>query len=61
MDLVLTLMTSTKRAMMLVGISTSAAALAIPVLAQATINGAGASFPAPFYQRAFAGAANKSV
>ena len=59
MVLVLTLMTSTRRAMMLVGISTSAAALAIPVLAQATINGAGASFPAPFYQRAFAGAANK--
>jgi len=31
----------------------------IPALAQATISGAGASFPAAFYQRAFAGIANK--
>ena len=31
----------------------------IPALAQATISGAGASFPAAFYQRAFAGVANK--
>ena len=29
--------------------------------AQSVINGAGASFPAPFYQRAFAGAASKGV
>ncbi|MEO1004084.1 MAG: phosphate ABC transporter substrate-binding protein PstS [Cyanobacteria bacterium J06638_7] len=35
------------------------AAITNPSLAQATINGAGASFPAPFYQRAFAGVANK--
>jgi len=31
----------------------------IPALAQATISGAGASFPAAFYQRAFASVANK--
>lgn len=30
-----------------------------PSAAQATINGAGASFPAPFYQRAFSGVASK--
>ncbi|MFZ9568300.1 MAG: substrate-binding domain-containing protein, partial [Vulcanococcus sp.] len=29
--------------------------------AQSAINGAGASFPAPFYQRAFAGAAAKGI
>jgi phosphate transport system substrate-binding protein len=29
--------------------------------AQSTLNGAGASFPAPFYQRAFAGLANQGV
>ena len=29
--------------------------------AQSTINGAGATFPAPFYQRAFAGAARQGV
>ncbi|QPN63242.1 phosphate ABC transporter substrate-binding protein PstS [Synechococcus sp. CBW1004] len=38
------------------GALTSAAALA-----QATLNGAGASFPAPFYQRVFAGAASQGV
>ncbi|MCP9888481.1 phosphate ABC transporter substrate-binding protein PstS [Cyanobium sp. ATX 6A2] len=35
------------------------AAAATPLLAQATISGAGATFPAPFYQRAFAGVASK--
>jgi phosphate transport system substrate-binding protein len=52
-------MTFTKKALILSGCSLAAAALAAPVLAQATINGAGASFPAAFYQRAFAGVANK--
>ncbi|MEX1317446.1 MAG: phosphate ABC transporter substrate-binding protein PstS [Synechococcaceae cyanobacterium] len=38
---------------------TAAGGILTPVLAQATISGAGASFPAPFYQRAFAGVASK--
>ena len=29
--------------------------------AQSVLNGAGATFPAPFYQRAFAGAASKGI
>lgn len=35
------------------------ASAATPMLAQASISGAGATFPAPFYQRAFAGVASK--
>ena len=35
--------------------------IAAAATAQSVINGAGASFPAPFYQRAFAGAASKGV
>jgi phosphate transport system substrate-binding protein len=52
-------MTFTKKALILSGCSLAAAALVAPVLAQATISGAGATFPAPFYQRAFAGIASK--
>jgi phosphate transport system substrate-binding protein len=52
-------MTFTKKALILSGIAAAGAGLVAPVLAQATINGAGASFPAPFYQRAFAGVASK--
>jgi phosphate transport system substrate-binding protein len=37
------------------------AAVGLPALAQTAINGAGATFPAPFYQRAFAGAASKGI
>ena len=55
-------MTFAKKASIAAG-SLSAAALAVaattPLLAQATISGAGASFPAPFYQRAFAGVAKQ--
>ena len=52
-------MTFAKKAFVAVGFGLTAAGLALPVLAQATINGAGATFPAAFYQRAFAGVANK--
>ncbi|MBM5828033.1 MAG: phosphate ABC transporter substrate-binding protein PstS [Cyanobacteria bacterium M_surface_7_m2_040] len=52
-------MTFAKKASFVVGVSAAAAGLALPVLAQATISGAGASFPAAFYQRAFAGVANQ--
>jgi len=52
-------MTFTKKALIVSGIAAAGAGLVAPVLAQATINGAGASFPAPFYQRAFAGVASK--
>jgi phosphate transport system substrate-binding protein len=52
-------MTFTKKALFISGIAAAGAGLVAPVLAQATINGAGASFPAPFYQRAFAGVASK--
>ena len=37
------------------------AAVGLPALAQTALNGAGATFPAPFYQRAFAGAASKGI
>ncbi len=40
-------------------VTVAAAGLTLPVLAEATINGAGATFPAAFYQRAFAGVANQ--
>ena len=52
-------MTFTKKALFISGIAAAGAGLVAPVLAQATINGAGATFPAPFYQRAFAGVASK--
>jgi phosphate transport system substrate-binding protein len=52
-------MTFPKKALIISGISLAGAGLIAPVLAQATISGAGASFPAPFYQRAFAGVASK--
>ena len=39
----------------------SSLGVAAAATAQTTINGAGASFPAPFYQRAFAGAANQGI
>jgi phosphate transport system substrate-binding protein len=52
-------MTFAKKALCIAGVSAVAAGIAIPVLAQATISGAGATFPAPFYQRAFAGVASK--
>jgi len=52
-------MTFAKKAFTTAAISAAAAGIALPVLAQATLNGAGASFPAAFYQRAFAGVANK--
>jgi len=52
-------MTFAKKASLAAGLSAIAAGITLPVLAQATINGAGASFPAAFYQRAFAGVANK--
>jgi phosphate transport system substrate-binding protein len=52
-------MTFAKKAFTTAAISAAAAGIALPVLAQATINGAGATFPAAFYQRAFAGVANK--
>ncbi|NDC16198.1 MAG: phosphate ABC transporter substrate-binding protein PstS, partial [Synechococcaceae bacterium WB9_2_170] len=52
-------MTFAKKALsigLLSGIGIAAAASA-----QTTLNGAGASFPAPFYQRAFAGAAAQGI
>lgn len=52
-------MTFAKKAFTTAAISAAAAGIALPVLAQSTINGAGASFPAAFYQRAFAGVANQ--
>ena len=52
-------MTFTKKALIVSGIAAAGAGLVAPVLAQATISGAGATFPAPFYQRAFAGGASK--
>jgi phosphate transport system substrate-binding protein len=53
-------MTFAKKALCTAGLA-AAAGLAVPVLAQATISGAGATFPAPFYQAAFAGAASKGI
>ncbi len=55
-------MTFAKKASIAAGSLTAVAvtaAVTTPLLAQATISGAGASFPAPFYQRAFAGIASK--
>jgi phosphate transport system substrate-binding protein len=52
-------MTFAKKASLAAGAALAATGLMLPVLAQSTINGAGATFPAAFYQRAFAGVANK--
>ncbi|MCP9929071.1 phosphate ABC transporter substrate-binding protein PstS [Cyanobium sp. CH-040] len=55
-------MTFAKKASIAAGSLTAVAvtaAITTPLLAQATISGAGATFPAPFYQRAFAGIASK--
>jgi phosphate transport system substrate-binding protein len=41
--------------------TTAAIVAGAAVSAQTTLNGAGASFPAPFYQRAFADAAKKGI
>jgi phosphate transport system substrate-binding protein len=54
-------MTFTKKALIISGLSLAGAGLIGPVLAQATISGAGATFPAPFYQRAFADAKGVKV
>jgi len=54
-------MTFPKKALIISGISLAGAGLIAPVLAQATISGAGASFPAPFYQRAFSTAKGVKV
>ena len=39
----------------------SSLGVAVAATAQTSLNGAGASFPAPFYQRAFAGAAGQGI
>jgi phosphate transport system substrate-binding protein len=52
-------MTFLKKALITSSFTLAGAGLIAPVLAQATISGAGATFPAPFYQRAFAGVASK--
>jgi phosphate transport system substrate-binding protein len=49
-----------KKALLLVG-GASLAGTSFAALAQASINGAGATFPAPFYQRAFASAVSQGV
>jgi len=54
-------MTFPKKALIISGITLAGAGLIAPVLAQATISGAGASFPAPFYQRAFSTAKGVKV
>ena len=43
------------------GVGAGFGLMAANALAQTAINGAGATFPAPFYQRAFAGAASKGI
>jgi phosphate transport system substrate-binding protein len=53
-------MTFAKKALIL-GSAASLVAASGAALAQATINGAGATFPAPFYQRAFAGAVSQGI
>ena len=45
----------------LTSLGVAAAASLSTATAQTAINGAGATFPAPFYQRAFAGAANQGI
>jgi phosphate transport system substrate-binding protein len=54
-------MTFPKKALIISSISLAGAGLIAPVLAQASISGAGASFPAPFYQRAFSTAKGVKV
>jgi phosphate transport system substrate-binding protein len=53
-------MTFAKKALIL-GVAASIGTVTTAVLAQAAINGAGATFPAPFYQSAFAGLASQGV
>jgi len=43
------------------GVGVGVGLMAANALAQTAVNGAGATFPAPFYQRAFAGAASKGI
>jgi len=53
-------MTLAKNALIL-GVAAGFGTVATAALAQAAINGAGATFPAPFYQSAFAGLASQGV
>lgn len=53
-------MTFAKKALIL-GVAAGFGTVATAALAQAAINGAGATFPAPFYQAAFAGLASQGV
>jgi phosphate transport system substrate-binding protein len=53
-------MTFAKKALIL-GVAAGFGTVATAALAQAAINGAGATFPAPFYQSAFAGLASQGV
>ncbi|MFM7313725.1 MAG: phosphate ABC transporter substrate-binding protein PstS [Cyanobium sp.] len=56
-------MTFAKKALLVSGMTLlgGSAAATATALAAVTINGAGASFPAPFYQRIFAGAASQDI
>jgi len=54
-------MTFAKKALLFGGISLLASSLAGAAVASGAINGAGASFPAPFYQAAFAGLASQGI
>jgi phosphate transport system substrate-binding protein len=54
-------MTFVKKALIFGTISTLAAGSGVAALAQSVINGAGATFPAPYYQSAFAGLASTGV
>ncbi|MFM7086856.1 MAG: phosphate ABC transporter substrate-binding protein PstS [Cyanobium sp.] len=57
-------MTFAKKAFLLGGSLLGGAAVTtttVAALANVTLNGAGATFPAPFYQRAFAGAASQGI
>ena len=53
-------MTFAKKALIL-GVAAGFGTVTTAALAQAAINGAGATFPAPFYQSAFAGLASQGV
>ena len=54
-------MTFAKKALLLGGISLLAGSLASAATAGDALNGAGATFPAPFYQAAFAGLADQGI
>jgi phosphate transport system substrate-binding protein len=54
-------MTFAKKALLFGGISLLASSLAGAAVASGAINGAGATFPAPFYQAAFAGLASQGI